>query len=133
MCTEGLVNLFKEASREGTIRGFTAAKEGSRILHIFFADDSLICCKAKRDDYREVMKILTVYRLASGQEVNIDKLRIMFSRNTRESDRRTTKEVLGIQRSMEHDCYLGLPLLFGRSKAKELRCIKDMLWSRVQS
>ena len=31
---------------------------------------------------------------------------------------------------MEHESYLGLPMLFGRSKAHELRYIREKLWSR---
>ena len=43
------------------------------------------------------------------------------------------KKVLGINISMENDSYLGLPLMFGRSKTKQLRSIKEKLWSRVQN
>ena len=75
----------------------------------------------------EMIRILAVYRQASGQEVNVSKSRIMFSKNTRTSDRQLATGILGIQRSMEHDSYLGLLLLFGRSKAKELRYIKERI------
>ena len=57
----------------------------------------------------------------------------MFSNNTMEVDRREATKVLCISRSMENDSYLGLPLLFGRSKVKELWYIKERLWQRVQS
>ena len=43
------------------------------------------------------------------------------------------KRVLRIQRSMTKDSYLGLPLLFGRSKAKRLRNIGEKVWTRIQN
>ena len=41
-------------------------------------------------------------------------------------------EIFGIQRALDQDHYLGLPLLFGRSKAKELRSIKEVC-SKMQN
>ena len=47
-------------------------------------------------DCLKVMKILNVYRQASGQEVNVDKFGIKFGKNTRERDKILAKEVLGV-------------------------------------
>ena len=63
--------------------------------------------------------------------MNVRKSGLWFSKNTREEDRKVVMEILGIQRSIEKDCYLGLPLLFGRSKAKELRSIKERIRAKV--
>ena len=79
------------------------------------------------------MHILLVYKNALGQKVNLSKSGIMFSKNTSEVDRKTSIEILGISRLMESDSYLGLPLMFGRNKSKELRLIKDRLWQKIQS
>ena len=48
-------------------------------------------------------------------------------------DKNLAKEHFGIQRSMEQDHYLGLPLLFGRSKAKELTNIKKRVKSTMMN
>ena len=79
----------------------------------------------------ELMRILKVYRQASGQEVNMEKSRILFSKNTKSGDKELVKEILGVQRSMEQDIYLGLPIMFGKSKAREFRGIKEKLVARV--
>ena len=42
-------------------------------------------------------------------------------------------QILGIQRSLDEEKYLGLPLLFGRSKGRELRSIKDRIWAKINS
>ena len=128
-----MVSLFKDATKKNNIRGFAAAKDSPRISHIFFADNNLICCRAQRRDCLELLRILIVYKLASSQEVNLDKSRLMFSKNTGATDKLMVKEVLGISRSMQNDSYLGLPLMFERSKAKQVRSIKEKLWCRVQN
>ena len=81
----------------------------------------------------KVLEILNIYKQASGQEVNMDKSGIIFSNNTNDADKNIAKRLLGIHRSMKNDNYLGLPLLFGRGKAKDLRYIKDKRQARLQS
>ena len=39
----------------------------------------------------------------------------------------------GFIETMEQDSYLGLSLLFGRSKVRDLMSIKERIWSRVKS
>ena len=85
----------------------------------------------KKKDCREVVRILNASKEAFDQEVNVCKSRIMFSKNTRELDKREATKILGFTRIMQNDCYLGLPLFFGRGKVKELRFIKERIWQRV--
>lgn len=46
LCTEGLSSLLHKASDRKKLKRVVASAKGSRILHLFFADDSLIFCKA---------------------------------------------------------------------------------------
>ncbi|OMO53282.1 Endonuclease/exonuclease/phosphatase [Corchorus capsularis] len=41
-------------------------------------------------------------------------------------------ERLGIQKVLEKDKYLGMPIMIGRSKRVELEAIKDRLWKRIK-
>ena len=61
-----------------------------------------------------------MYKSGSGQKVNVSKFGIFFRKNTREDDRNKVKEILEIQRMMDQDCYLGMPMLFGKSKVMAL-------------
>jgi len=47
LCAEAMSSLIHQASREGLISGFPIARGGTNINHLFFADDSLLFCKAK--------------------------------------------------------------------------------------
>ena len=42
-------------------------------------------------------------------------------------------DALMIHRQMEIENYLGLPIMFGRSKKKEFREIKERIWSQTKS
>jgi len=46
LCSEGLHALIEKAAREGLIRGISLCRNGLRISHLFFADDSLLFCRA---------------------------------------------------------------------------------------
>ena len=103
------------------------------LLICFFADDCLLFSRAKKEDCMELVRMLEVYKQASGHEVNVSKSGIMFSKNTASADRQRAMEILRISRSMEQDNYLGLPLMFERCKATELRYIKEKVGQRIQN
>ena len=92
ICAEGLVSLMKDAVMKRRITGLAASREGPKIAHLFFADDSLFFCKAKEDECKEVVRILELYNRASGQEVNVRKSGLLFSKNTTEECRKRVRE-----------------------------------------
>ena len=50
LCSEGLNRMLQQAASNDKIRGFSLCKRGPRISHLFFADDSLLFCKATMSD-----------------------------------------------------------------------------------
>ena len=133
LCAEGFSKLLKSASQNGSIQGVAAACKGPKLTHLFFADDSMLFCRARREDCNTLVEILDNYEKASGQVVNTDKSSIMFSSNTSNEDKLTTMNILNVHKHMIHDNYLGLPLLFGRNKKREFRALKERIGSRIQS
>ena len=101
------------------------ARGAPSLSHLFFADDSLIFCKAKAEEVRELIRILDVYKRASGQMINAEKSSCFFSRNVAVGKRTEVLNELQGMRQVEQSRYLGLPLVIGRSKRQVFDFIRQ--------
>jgi len=70
ICAEGLFAMLKKTVANGQMKGVAACSRAPRISHLFFADDSLIFCRAIREDYSSLENTLKAYEIASGQQLN---------------------------------------------------------------
>ena len=52
------------------------------VFFFFLVDDSLIFCRAMREDCTSLENILETYEHVSGQQLNWDKTSLFFSSNT---------------------------------------------------
>ena len=66
LCAKGFHSLIQQAVDNGEICGVSLCKEGPKITHLFFVDDSMLFCRANDIDCQTVMNILTKYEDASG-------------------------------------------------------------------
>ncbi len=64
--------------RERRITGVATSRGGSKILHLSFADDSLLFCQATLGNCEAVRYILQLYEEVSGQKLNQAKTSIFF-------------------------------------------------------
>jgi hypothetical protein len=94
-CAEGLSALLRKAERESLIRGISICRRGPRISHLFFADDSIIFCRATGNECRALHDLLALYANASGQVVNTDKTALFFSHNTPQHIRDSICSIFG--------------------------------------
>ena len=99
---------------------------------MFFANDSLIFCRAKPIDCLKLADTLKIYEQASGQMINLEKSSIVFNNNTSTLDKATVMNILDIHRLLEKERYLGLPLMFGKSKRTEFKAIRERLLAQTQ-
>ncbi|OMO64624.1 reverse transcriptase [Corchorus capsularis] len=127
-CMEGLSALLQDAARNGDIEGVAVNRFAPKVTHLFFADDCLLFLKASLEESDVVGELLSRFALASGQQINIDKSAILFSQNTPQALRDTIMQRMEVSRVIENEKYLGLPVMVGRSRRRELQSIKDRLW-----
>jgi hypothetical protein len=132
ICAEVLSAMLSRADRMGVLEGVPTSRRGPRINHLFFADDSLLFCRADGNHWNKLSNILHTYEIASGQRLNSTKTAIYFSRNTAAEVKQQILDMSGIPSSQRYDTYLGLPALVGKSRTKEFKGIIDRVWKRLQ-
>ena len=130
-CAEGLSALLRRATERQSINGVAVCRRAPRISHLFFADDSLIFCRASLEECDELQRIFSVYEAASGQQLNKAKTALFFSKNTPRAIQEEIKSRFGAQVIRQHEKYLGLPSLVGRSKKNTFHDLKDKLGKKL--
>ena len=131
LCTEGLSALIRKVVEEGQMGGIVVSRGGLRLSHPFFADDSLIFCKASIAECSELKRILQVYEDASGQQLNRAKTSLFFSNNTPRLIQEEIKNSFGAHVIKQHEKYLGLPSLVGKNKKSTFNDIKEKLRKKL--
>ncbi|KAL5555272.1 hypothetical protein UlMin_037508 [Ulmus minor] len=96
ICAHGLSEMMACFEERKRFTGIKIASGCPSISHLFFADDSLIFCKAKLSEATYLKSCLTSYAKASGQLINFDKSALSFSPNTRSNDKVTICSVFGV-------------------------------------
>jgi len=82
LCAEGLSSLIKATVNSGNMEGIAICRGSPKFSHLFFANDSLIFCKASLKECASLQRVLEIYENASGQQLNRAKTSLYFSRNT---------------------------------------------------
>ena len=105
--------------------GVSICRGSPMVTHLFFADDSLLFCKASIQECQKLMAILDLYEATSGQKINEDKSSISFSQNTPSDLKAEVLEVMGPMKDSKHYKYLGLPSIICRSKTNVFAEVKE--------
>ena len=105
---------------------------GPKLTHLFFADNTLLFCRATTHDCQKVMDILLSYERVSGQKLNRDKITLFFSKSTLSEMQRQIMEALRVNELKQYEEYLGLPAMVGRNKRASFDQLKQRVWKRLQ-
>ena len=132
LVSEGLNGLIQQAMTAGDLRGFSLCRNGPRISHLFFADDTLLFCRAELREVQTIQNILQKYELASGQKINSSKTTLFFGKSVSLVSKNAIKNLLGVPEIKEYECYLGLPAVVGRNRRASLNYIKERIWGKLQ-
>ena len=96
MCTEGLHGLLSRAANNDDIWGESLCRNGPKITHLLFVDDSLIFYRAKEEECQSLLQVLAKYERASGQQINHIKPTIFFSKSTIADTQTVIQNMLGV-------------------------------------
>ena len=125
--------LLHNLTNEESTRGFSLCKNGPRITYFFFADDSLLFCRANLDELNIFQVLLSLYEKSSEQQINREKTTLFFSKYVLNGRKEEIKNLLGVPEIKEHEKYLGLPAIVQRNKKASLNYIKERIWNKLQS
>ena len=80
---KGISNLLEKAVEMKEISGLKINRHRLALTHLFFADDTLVLCKASKNEAYKLKDILYQCEKDSGQLINLKKSSILFSKNTK--------------------------------------------------
>lgn len=89
--------------------------------------------KANSDECEHLKERLLMYKLSSGQKINLNKSKMIFSRNTLRDLRTQLANFVGVSKSDDLGVYLGLTSFVGRNRKEVFSYIKDRIWHRLNS
>ncbi len=117
LCAKGLHYLLKKDQMDGSISGVFLCRNGPRITHLFFTDNSLLFCReTTREECQNIQDNLSLFEAASGQQLNREKTTLYFSKNTSQAAQEVIKLQLNVLSIHSYEKYLGLPSFIGRQK-----------------
>ena len=112
--------------------GVSICQNGPRLIHLLFANGSLIFCRAKESECQKLLEVLATYESALGQQINREKTIIFFSKSTSQAVQNTIKAALGVPVVQQYEKYLGLPSFIGWKKKERIDNIKQRVWKKLQ-
>ncbi|PNX71244.1 ribonuclease H, partial [Trifolium pratense] len=133
LVTEGLTKLIHKSLASGELHGVKICRGAPSVSHLLFADDCFLFCRATVAETELLMKILKTYEEASGQEINLAKSEVFFSRNLSAADQEDLSKIMGVRHVLGTGNYLGLPSMVGRKKKHIFAFLKDRIWKRINA
>lgn len=131
LCTEDLHGLISQAARQGELTGYSLCKNGPKLTHLLFADNSLLFCRSTPQECEQVLGILDTYSKCSRQYISKSKTTIFCSKSTTLERKHLIKKALEVPEIRSYEKYLGLPSLIGRRKKVSFNYIKEWVWRKL--
>uniref|UniRef100_A0A803QSM5 Reverse transcriptase domain-containing protein n=1 Tax=Cannabis sativa TaxID=3483 RepID=A0A803QSM5_CANSA len=132
LCSEGFSCLIQEAERADKIHGIKFGREGLKLSHLFFADDSFVFLDANPTERRSMKAILQEYSSLSGQQINLQKSELCVGRKINQTDGTMLAAALGVKLVECHTKYLGFPATVGRRKKEVFESIRSKIRDKLQ-
>uniref|UniRef100_A0A803QSN3 Reverse transcriptase domain-containing protein n=1 Tax=Cannabis sativa TaxID=3483 RepID=A0A803QSN3_CANSA len=132
LCSEGFSCLIQEAERADKIHGIKFGREGLKLSHLFFADDSFVFLDANPTERRSMKAILQEYSSLSGQQINLQKSELCVGRKINQTDGTMLMHASRVKLVECHTKYLGLPATVGRRKKEVFESIRSKIRDKLQ-
>jgi hypothetical protein len=132
LCADVFSGMLTKSQNQSLIHGITIAHDAPKISHLFFADDSIIFCKANKEEANQLKAIFDEYQRISGQKINMEKSEMMFSPLIYNNIKEDFQNVLPFTITNNITKYLGMPTQIGQSKQNGFNFIMDKVKSKLK-
>jgi hypothetical protein len=117
---------------QGLINGLAIAQNAPKISHLFFADDSIIFCKANKAEASQLKEVFEEYPRISGQKINLDKSEMTFSPKILSTIKNEFQNILPLTISPTIAKYLGMPTQIGQAKQAAFKSIMEKIRNKFK-
>lgn len=129
---EGFSSLLDREVAYKNLQGFKINNYCPTLSHLFFTDNSLIFCRASREECQVIKEIFKRYEQASGQMINLNKSMFMTNKNVGATKAKELGDILGIKQTNSLGSYLGMPSKGCKNKRIMFKRIKESVRKALQ-
>lgn len=129
LCSQGLTWLMRKMESNALYNGYRVNRSAPVVSHLMFADDLLLFGTLDNRTIETLLPILSIYAAWSGQNANMQKSAVFFSKGVEHNRRLEVAEILGVKQMESSDKYLGHQLL----KSAHLTTSHDFLEEKFNS
>ncbi|KAH9783694.1 reverse transcriptase domain-containing protein [Citrus sinensis] len=131
LCIERLSHGIHNAISAGKWRPIGLSRHGTRLSHLFFADDLLLLAEATVEQARVISTVLAEFCACSNAKVNTSKTLLYFSKNMGARNVSAISGLLGFSVTFDLGKYLGVPLHHSRVSTNMYQGIIDKVEKRL--
>jgi hypothetical protein len=132
LCADVLFSLLTQLQADHKIKGIAIATNAPQITHLFFADDSILFCRAKPAEAKYLMDALNEYQRISGQQINMNKSEMTFSPHLQQQIQQEFHSIMPLQVTNSIAKYLWMPTTLKRARSQDFKFIMDKIWGKLK-
>jgi hypothetical protein len=132
LCADVFSGMITKSQNQSLIHGIAIAHDAPKVCHLFFADDSILLCKASKEEAGHLKTIFDDYQRISGQKINMEKSEMTFSPCIYNNIKAEVQSVLPFTITDNINKYLGMPTQIGQSKQIGFNFIMNKVKSRLK-
>jgi hypothetical protein len=132
MCGYVLSRMLSNKQDQSLINGLAIAQNAPKISHLFFADDSIIFCKANKAEATQLKEVFEEYQRISGQKINMDKSEMTFSPKIMPVIKNEFQNILPLTISPTIAKYLGMPTQIGQARQAAFNHIMEKIRNKLK-
>jgi hypothetical protein len=130
---ERLGAMISKCVSDGIWEPMQISKDGTKLSHLFFADDVLLFTKANVTQARVIKEVLDNFCSLSGLKVSFEKSKFCTSAGVCRQLRRRISDSSQIQATDRFEKYLGFKMFYGRVRKQDFSAIYDRVSSKLSS